>query len=71
VIAVVRVAAPMTENQQTRLAEVLGSIYGREIHLNVEVDPDVVGGISVQVADEVIDGTVSGRLDDARRRMAG
>jgi F-type H+-transporting ATPase subunit delta len=37
----------------------------------VEVEPSVLGGIRVQVGDEVIDGTVAGRLEDLRRRMAG
>ena len=35
------------------------------------VDPEVIGGISVEIGDDVIDGTVSSRLDDARRRLAG
>ena len=45
--------------------------YEREIHLNVVVDPDVIGGIRVEIGDDVIDGTVSSRLDEARRRLAG
>ena len=35
------------------------------------VDPEVIGGISVEIGDDVIDGTVSSRLDDAGRRLAG
>jgi F-type H+-transporting ATPase subunit delta len=46
-------------------------LYGAAIQLNVDVDPDVVGGLRVQVRGEVLDGTVSTRLDDARRRLAG
>ena len=45
--------------------------YGREIHLNVIVDPDVIGGIRVEIGDDVIDGTVSTRLDEAGRKLAG
>jgi F-type H+-transporting ATPase subunit delta len=71
IFALVRVAVPMTDEQESRLAAVLSSIYGREVHLNIEIDPDVIGGISVHVGDEVIDATMSGRLDEARRRMAG
>ncbi len=41
------------------------------VHLNVVVDPDVIGGIRVEIGDDVIDGTVVSRLDDARRRLAG
>ena len=49
----------------------LGRIYGREVSVHVEVEPSVLGGIRVQVGDEVIDGSVAGRLEDLRRRMAG
>ena len=45
--------------------------YGRPVHLNLVVDPSVLGGVSVEIGDDVIDGTVSSRLDDARRRLAG
>ena len=47
----------------------LGSIYGRTIHLNTVVDASVIGGIRVQIGDEVVDGTVLRKLDSARRHM--
>ena len=70
-VALVRVASNLTSEERTRLADALSRQYGRDIHLNVVVDPEVLGGIRVEIGDEVIDGTVAGRLDDARRRMAG
>ena len=54
-----------------RLAAALQRIYGHEVHLNVQLDPTLVGGIRVEIGDDVIDGTVSTRLDDARRKLAG
>ena len=70
-VAVVRVARPLQPTDAERLAAALTRQYGKEIHLNVVVDPEVVGGIKVEIGDEVIDGTVSTRLDDAGRRLAG
>jgi len=70
-VAVVRSAIPLTDEERERLTAALGRQYEREIHLNVVVDPEVLGGIRVEVGDDVIDGTVTGRLDDARRRMTG
>lgn len=70
VIALVRVAIPLTIEQRRRLANGLERTYGHQVHLNVEIDPGVMGGISVQVGDEVIDGTVATRLDEAHRRLA-
>jgi F-type H+-transporting ATPase subunit delta len=70
-IATVRVATDLTEAERTRLATALGRQYGRDIQLNVIVDPNVVGGIRVDIGDEVIDGTIAARLDEAQRRIAG
>lgn len=70
-IAVVRVAIPLTEAERDRLSEALRRLYGRDMQLNVEVDPDVVGGMTIQIGHEVIDGSVIARLEQARSRLAG
>jgi F-type H+-transporting ATPase subunit delta len=70
-VAQVIAATPLTQGQQQRLAVALQRIYGRAVRLNVDVDPEVIGGIRVEVGGEVIDGTVVGRLDEARRRLTG
>lgn len=70
-IAIVRSAVPLEEEQRRRLADVLSNAYGQEVHLNIDVDPDVVGGLSVRIGDELIDGTIAGRLERTRRRMGG
>ncbi len=70
-VATVRVARPLADADRQRLADALSRNYGREIHLNVVVDPEVIGGIRVETGDDVIDGTVASRLDEARRRLAG
>ncbi len=70
-IALVRTVIDLNEQERARLGEALSRQYGRNIHLNVVVDPMVLGGVKVEVGDDVIDGTVAGRLDDARRRMTG
>ena len=70
-VAQVRVALPLDPAQQERLSASLARIYGRQVQLQVDVDPSVVGGIEVRVGDEVIDGTVSRRLQDVRRTFAG
>jgi F-type H+-transporting ATPase subunit delta len=71
ILGTVRAPIALSEQQRSRLRTALRRIYGREVQLNVVVDPDVVGGMSVQIGDEVIDGTVVGRLAEARRRLAG
>lgn len=71
VSAEVTSAIALTDSQLTRLATVLARVYGREVDLRSVVDPSVVGGISVRVDDEVIDGTTVHRLEQARRRLVG
>jgi F-type H+-transporting ATPase subunit delta len=70
-VATVRVARPLPAADERRLAELLSSQYDTTVHLNVLVDPEVLGGLRVEIGDEVIDGTIASRLDDARRRLAG
>ena len=70
-VATVRVAQPLTSEQSTRLAEALGREQARPVHLNTVVDPEVVGGIHVEIGDFVVDGSISARVDDARRQVAG
>jgi F-type H+-transporting ATPase subunit delta len=69
-VAVVTSAVPLSDTQKQRLGAALAKLYGRKMHLNLDVDPEVVGGIRVQVGDEVINGSLADRLEDAARRMA-
>lgn len=69
-VATVRVARTLSDADRQRLNDTLTRQYGREVHLNVVVDPEVIGGIRVEIGDDIIDGTVSSRLDDARRKLA-
>jgi len=64
-------AIALSPEQEARLASTLARIYGREVDIQTTIDPDVIGGISVRVGDEVIDGTTAHRLEQARRRMVG
>jgi F-type H+-transporting ATPase subunit delta len=70
-VALVRVARTLDESTSQRLASALSEKYGRPVHLNEVVDSNVIGGVRVEIGDDVIDGTVVSRLEDARRRLAG
>ena len=65
------VAAPLSAAHHDRLQAALSKLFGRQIQLNVDVDPSVIGGIRVEVGDEVVDGSIAGRLEEASRRLAG
>ncbi len=68
-IATVWVASPLSEEHRERLARALSAQHGKRIHLNVVVDPEVLGGVRVAVGDEVLDSTVQSRLTQAQRRL--
>ncbi|MBC9729022.1 F0F1 ATP synthase subunit delta [Streptomyces sp. TRM68367] len=69
-VAVVTSAVPLSDPQKQRLGAALAKLYGRRMHLNLDVDPEVVGGIRVRVGDELINGSIADRIEDAGRRMA-
>ena len=69
-LATVTSAVPLDEGQLERLASSLSAQLGREVQLQVDLDPGVIGGVLVRVGDEVIDGSTRSRLAEARRALA-
>ena len=69
-VAEVHVVAPLTEEQRARLTAALVAAYGHDVHLNVVLDPGLVGGITVRIGDELINGSVANRLAELRRGLA-
>ena len=71
VVAHVKTAVALDPAQQKNLVTALGKAIGKSVHINVEVDPKVLGGISIRYGDEIIDGTVVNRLAEASRALVG
>ncbi|MBM3669263.1 MAG: F0F1 ATP synthase subunit B/delta [Actinobacteria bacterium] len=69
IVAQVSAAAPLIEAQRTRLTAVLARIYRNPVSIDLTVEPRLLGGLSVAVGDEVIDGTLSSRLAAAATRL--
>jgi F-type H+-transporting ATPase subunit delta len=69
-VAEVHVAVMLSAEQRGRLQAALTTAYGHEIHLNIVLDPQVLGGMSVRIGDELIDGSTASRLAELRRRLA-
>lgn len=70
-IATVTSASPLTSSQLDRLVKGLEAQYGRALRVNTIVDPTVLGGVRVQIGDDVIDGSVASRLSSLRQKLAG
>lgn len=69
-VAVVQVARPLTSEQEERLRVALTRQVGQEVSLHVILDPSIMGGIRVAVGNEIIEGTVAGRLEQVRRQLS-
>jgi F-type H+-transporting ATPase subunit delta len=69
--ALVRVATEITDAQKTRLAAAIEKQVGQPITVNIQVDPSILGGVSVKFADELVDGSISNRLAGAGRALVG
>lgn len=68
-LAEVRSAVPLTEAQRSRIASALSKATGRDVEVKVVVDRGVVGGVVARVGDEVFDGTLASRLQDAKQHL--
>ena len=65
----VTTAAPLKEEQIKRLIDVYSVKVGRQVHINSVVDPTVLGGMRIQVGDEVTDNTVVAQLQNLHRKV--
>jgi F-type H+-transporting ATPase subunit delta len=70
-VAEVRTAVALDDARATKLADALSKAAGRPIEIRVIVDPDVLGGVLARVGDEIFDGSVRTRLQEAREQLTG
>ena len=68
-VAHITAATALSDEQEQRLVRVLSDIFGRAVSLQVELDPDLLGGLVIRVGDEVIDGSVLAKLAKARQAL--
>lgn len=66
VVAEVRSAIPLNDQQRTKLADALAARTGLKVSVKVVVDPTVLGGLIAKVGDTIIDGSVRSRLEQLR-----
>jgi len=69
-IAEVTTAVPMNEQEQSHIRERLQSMTGKQIQMEMKVDPAIIGGIIARIGDTLIDGSVTSRLQALRKQLA-
>ena len=66
-----RTAIELSDKQKSELTKALSKEVGQNVRINIEIDPRVLGGISIRFRDELIDGTVISRMAEASQVLAG
>jgi F-type H+-transporting ATPase subunit delta len=69
VVAEVRTAVPLDDRRRARLVETLARVVGRPVVLQVTVDEAILGSVVVRVGDELFDGSIRSRLEQAREAL--
>jgi F-type H+-transporting ATPase subunit delta len=69
VVAHIRAASELSDAQTSRLTELLNRIYGHPISIQLDIDPALIGGLTIAVGDEVIDGSLASKLASAENRL--
>jgi F-type H+-transporting ATPase subunit delta len=69
VVAHVSAAADLSDAQRARLTDVLARIYGHPVSVQLHINSELLGGLSIAVGDEVIDGTLSEKLAAAETKL--
>ena len=67
----VRSSVALSDVQKKKLTDSLTKQIGQPVHLNIEIDPSVLGGVAIRFGDEVIDGTIVNRLAQASQALVG
>jgi F-type H+-transporting ATPase subunit b len=63
-------ALPLTDEEKTAVKEDILSKIGEHATVTFRVDPSILGGLVIRVGDKVLDGSVEGRLEGMRQRLA-
>ncbi len=70
VVATVQVATPLADAQAERLRDILSRRYQKNIHLQVSVEPSVLGGMKVRVGSQIFDGSLATIIQETKQKLA-
>jgi F-type H+-transporting ATPase subunit delta len=69
-VAHVTTAIPVDEAEATQIRTRLATLTGKQVTLDLKVDPDIIGGMVAQVGDTLLDGSIRTRLQNLRKQLA-
>jgi len=68
--AVITSAAPLTAGESDAIGARVRTMTGSGVTLRAEVDPDLIGGLTIRIGDQLLDASVRGRLERLREKLA-
>ena len=69
-VAYVTTAEPVSPDDERAIRTRLAAMTGKQVELQLQVDPDIIGGIVARVGDQLLDGSVRTKLRALRQRLA-
>lgn len=69
-VAHVTTAIPVDEGEARQIQTRLAALTGKQVTLDLKVDPDIIGGMVAQVGDTLLDGSIRTRLQNLRKQLA-
>ena len=63
-------AVPLSDAVAKKVEATLSDLAGQSVFLKMSVDPSILGGITVQLGDRIIDGSLKGQLDHLREGIS-
>ncbi|UCE32477.1 MAG: F0F1 ATP synthase subunit delta [Burkholderiales bacterium] len=64
-------AYPLSDAQIAELVATLEARYGRKVKITVDIEPDLIGGVSIRIGDQVTDVSVRGKLAQLEAALKG
>lgn len=65
----VTVPQPLDDAQRAALVERLKKTFQKDVRLEMQVDPNILGGLVIRVGDTVFDGSIDGQLKSLRKTV--
>lgn len=68
--ATVTVARPVTDAEREEIRQRLSGATGKQVEIETQVDPSIIGGVIVHIGDHLVDASIAGRLQRLRQNLA-
>ena len=69
VMATVTSAVPLTSDETAAIRTRVEAMAGAVVDLRTEVDPALIGGLTIRVRDQLLDASIRGRLERLRDQL--